>query len=90
MEVKTIHMLIEQRIILLVEKGLAGHADDLGLGVGIGMLNEINNGRDGIADDLAFGPAECGSEGLQSGPFFVGELYADGLKRNHNQLKFFV
>ena len=46
MKVRTIHMLLEQRIILLVEKGLTCHEDDLRYGLAIGILNQVNDGRD--------------------------------------------
>ena len=64
MEVEAIHMSFTRRIIVLMEKGLASHADDLGLGCRIRILDKINNGGDGIAHDLAFGPAESDSESL--------------------------
>ena len=59
-----LHVRLKQERIFFMLHRLAGHADDLGLSVTVWMLDETNNSCDGIANDLAFGPAECGSESL--------------------------
>ena len=59
-----LHVLLKQERTFFVLHGLTAHSNDFRNGVTIGMLDEIDNGSDGIAHDLAFGPAESGSESL--------------------------
>ena len=59
-----LHVLLKQERVFFVLHGLTGHSNYLRDDFAIGMLNEINDGGDGIAHDLAFGPAESGSESL--------------------------
>ena len=59
-----LHVLLKQERIFLMLHRLTSHPNYLRDDFAIGMLDEINDGGDGIAHDLAFGPAESGSEGL--------------------------
>jgi hypothetical protein len=57
-------VLLENLGILFMTERQSRHGDELGFLFRVGVMNQMQNMGDGIANDLAFGPAECDGQSL--------------------------
>ena len=57
-------VLLKEVGIFLMAKRESSQTDELGFLWRVRVVNQMQNMRDGIADDLAFGPTECDGQSL--------------------------